>query len=397
MKSHLAIIATHPVQYHAAWFRAVEEHPQIDLKVLYCHRATPQEQASAGFNVEFDWDVSLLDGYRHRFLRNVARKPSLNEFAGLDTPEISDMLKPGNFDAVIVNGWNYKSAWQTMRACWRAKTPVMVRSESTVFTERSFAKRLLKWPSYNWFIPKLDACLPAGKWSRDYFLHYGARPEKVFTVPHAIDGGYFETESARWAPRRNELREAWRLSGNRTVFLFVGKFTEKKRPMDFLRAVDRAAKGGANLYGLMVGDGSLRSECETFVRAHDAPIRFAGFLNQSEITKAYIAADALVLPSNGGETWGLVVNEAMTCGRPCLVSSRVGCGPDLIVPGETGNIFQVGDIDALALLLSSHARQQARLSQMGVRARRQMTAHSIEAAVESTRQALTAVTRKRKT
>jgi len=34
------------------------------------------------------------------------------------------------------------------------------------------------------------------------------------------------------------------------------------------------------------------------------------------------AADALVLPSDAGETWGLVVNEAMACGRPAIVSDR---------------------------------------------------------------------------
>src|SRR5260370_12160091 len=134
MKSHLAIIATHPVQYHAAWFRALAEHPEIDLKVLYCHRATPQEQASAGFDVEFDWDVSLLDGYRHRFLRSVARKPSLNEFAGLDTPEISDILKPGNFDSVIANGLNSKTAWQPRRPSWRPTPPVVVPSDPTLLT-----------------------------------------------------------------------------------------------------------------------------------------------------------------------------------------------------------------------------------------------------------------------
>ena len=119
MSYKIAVIATHPIQYQAPWFRALAERPEVDLEVLYCHRATPQDQAGAGFDVEFDWDVSLLDGYEHRFLRNVARKPSLNGFAGLDTPELSDIVRTENFDAVIVNGWNYKSAWQAMRACWR--------------------------------------------------------------------------------------------------------------------------------------------------------------------------------------------------------------------------------------------------------------------------------------
>src|SRR4029077_10026074 len=62
---------------------------------------------------------------------------------------------------------------------------------------------------------------------------------------------------------------------------------------------------------------------------------------------AYAAADCLVLPSEG-ETWGLVVNEAMATGLPCVVSDRGGCAPDLIIPDQTGDVFAFGDADALA-------------------------------------------------
>ena len=71
-------------------------------------------------------------------------------------------------------------------------------------------------------------------------------------------------------------------------------------------------------------------------------------MNQSELGRAYAAADCLALPSDWGETWGLVVNEALATGLPCVVSDRVGCAPDLITPGETGEVFAVGDVGALA-------------------------------------------------
>src|SRR5712692_456095 len=387
----LALVATHPIQYHAPWFRVLAKHAEIDLEVLYCHRATPQEQASAGFNVEFDWDVSLLDGYPHRFLRNVARKPSLHSFAGLDTPEIAAIVNEENFDAVIVNGWNYKSAWQTMRACWRTKTPLMVRSDSHLHTERSFPKRAAKLPLYRWFIPKIDACCAVGKWSRDYFLHYGARPDRIFIVPHVVDADFFRKEAERLRSQRTELRRGWQLDEAATVFLFAGKFIEKKRPLDFVRAIAGANKNGAQIMGLMVGDGPLRQDCEDLAKTTNARIRFAGFLNQSEIPTAYAAADALVLPSDGGETWGLVVNEAMASGKPCLVSDRVGCGPDLVVPGETGEVFAFGDIVALSSLLSSHAERQRGLKEMGVKAEREVSRYSIRAAVEGVMDALSVV------
>lgn len=396
MPYKIAVIATHPIQYHAPWFRALATHPEIDLEVFYCHRATPQEQASAGFNVEFDWDVSLLDGYQHRFLQNVARKPSLSGFAGLDTPEISDIVKAENFDAVIVNGWNYKSAWQTMRACWRTKTPVMVRSDSHLHTERSFPKKALKLPLYRWFIPKVDGCCAVGTWSRDYFLHYGARPERVFIVPHVVDVDFFRKEAEALRSQSVELRRQWQLDDEATVFLFAGKFVEKKRPLDFIKAIAMANQNGKQVMGLMVGDGPLRQACEDEVRNTNAPIRFAGFLNQSKMPMAYAAADALVLPSDGGETWGMVVNEAMASGRPCFVSDHVGCGPDLIVPGETGDVFPLGDIAALASLLGSYAERREGLKDMGARAGHEAYRNSVGVAVESVMSAIDAVSKGRR-
>jgi glycosyltransferase involved in cell wall biosynthesis len=129
------------------------------------------------------------------------------------------------------------------------------------------------------------------------------------------------------------------------------------------------------IWGLMAGDGPLRSECEAKVRESNSRIRFTGFLNQREIVLAYKAADALVLPSDGRETWGLVVNEAMICGRSCFVSDQVGSGPDLIECGRTGDIFSTGRVDHLARLLSTYAIRE-KLAQMGRSAQQNIDRYS---------------------
>ena len=81
------------------------------------------------------------------------------------------------------------------------------------------------------------------------------------------------------------------------------------------------------------------------------------------------------------ETWGLVVNEAMACGLPAVVSEGVGCAPDLIVAGETGEMFPMGDTDALAdameralLLIGSPPSPRHSTSKMQI--------YSLETAVE---------------
>jgi glycosyltransferase involved in cell wall biosynthesis len=75
---------------------------------------------------------------------------------------------------------------------------------------------------------------------------------------------------------------------------------------------------------------------------------FVSFLNQSDIVRAYVAADLLVLPSDSGETWGLVANEAMACGTPAVVSNQCGCAEDLVAPLDQRFVFQCGKVDELA-------------------------------------------------
>src|SRR5690606_28881120 len=110
---------------------------------------------------------------------------------------------------------------------------------------------------------------------------------------------------------------------------------------------------------VFVGSGEL--EGKLLERCSEAGIRFkfAGFKNQSELPACYAAADALVLPS-AQETWGLVVNEAMACGIPAIVSDSCGCAADLIEPGVTGYCFPTGDVAALGrCLLRLGERQRA--------------------------------------
>ncbi len=117
-------------------------------------------------------------------------------------------------------------------------------------------------------------------------------------------------------------------------------------------------------------------------------------MNQTEITGAYAAADCLVLSSDYDETWGLVVNEAMVCGLPAIVSDRVGCGPDLIKRGETGERFEFGAVGDLSHVLLSMAKDPERLQAMGERAREHVLRnYTVENAVSGTMQAVEAVLR----
>lgn len=337
----LGVLASHPIQYQSPIFRELAS--RCELRVFYAHRQPPQGQADAGFGVAFEWDVDLLSGFEHRFLLNRARHPGTDRFMGCDTPEIADAIARGGFDAFLVMGWNLKSYWQAVRACRRAGVPVMVRGDSQLLTPRSPARQWAKRMIYPVALRRFDRLLYVGQRNRDYLLHYGVPAHRLYFSPHCVDNARF----AGAAGERGAARAHWGLGPAEPVVLFVGKLVESKRPRDLALALQRLRERGMTVQALYVGDGplapALRQECaRQGLRA-----RFAGFVNQSALPMAYAAADVLVLPSDA-ETWGLVVNEALACGVPAVVSDAVGCAPDLIIPGVTGATYAAGEIDALA-------------------------------------------------
>lgn len=337
----LGILATHPVQYFAPLYRHLASRPDIDLTVYFAHRPTPEQQG-AGFGVAFEWDVDLTSGYRHVFLSNRASQPGLEGFRAYDTPEIGDAIRRERFDGFLVSGWNTFSYWQAMRACWRTATPVFVRGDSRIVQSEPIGRRLVRRMVYPHFMRRFSACLSVGIRSAEYFAAHGAR--RVIRSPHFVDNAFFAAAAAR--VHRDERRARWGIDPSSVVVLFAGKFIEKKRPEDLISAAMLAHR--SDLHLLFVGDGPLRARCEAAVRALGLRATFVGFLNQSEMPAAYAAADALALPSDARETWGLVVNEAMASGLTAVVSESAGCAPDLIQHGVTGLLHAEGDLAGLA-------------------------------------------------
>ena len=367
----LGLLATHPIQYFSPLYRALAADPRIELDVYYAHRPTAEEQG-AGFGVAFHWDVDLTSGYRHHFLANRAKRPSVVTFGGCDTPEIAAIIERERFDAFLVAGWNVRSYWQAQVACWRTGTPVLVRGDSQL-APTSPLKAAVKRVLYPRFIGRYAACLATGIRSAEYFRHYGAR--RVVRSPHFVDNAAFAARANAARANRNELRARFGAGPDDTLVLFAGKFVPKKRPADLLRAA--AMLGGVRV--LFVGDGELRADLEREARERRVAASFPGFMNQTQIADAYAAADLLVLPSDHGETWGLVVNEAMASGLGAVVSDAVGCSPDLIVPGETGFHYPLGDVASLAERITRVMRPGV-AARLGLGASDHVAAYSVTAA-----------------
>lgn len=369
----LGVVLTHPVQYLSPLYRELTARGVVDLTVMFAHRPTPEEQGQ-GFGVAFQWDVDLTSGFEHVWLENTSRTAADGSFSSYDTPGVAREIDARGFDVVLVQGWNTRSYWQAMRACWRRGIPVLVRGDSQMGPPGRSAKRAVKRLMYPLFLRRFAACLSVGTRSDEYFRHYGAR--RVIRSPHFVNYSAFAAAADAARPGRAALRDRWGIAPEATVAMFAGKLVPKKHPLDLIAAVARV--GRPDLHLLIVGDGELRDASVRAVTDGGIKATFAGFMNQTEIPAAYAAADVLVLPSDAGETWGLVVNEAMACGLPAFVSDEVGCAPDLIVEGETGHRFALGDTAALAALLADGVDDPVRLRRMGDLARTHVVAFSVD-------------------
>jgi glycosyltransferase involved in cell wall biosynthesis len=341
---HLAIVTSHPIQYQAPLFRALAK--GVDLDVFFSHRASRQDQARAGYGVEFEWDLDLLTGYRHEFLANVSKNPGLNHFFGCDTPEISERIGSGRFDAVLVMGWHLKSMWQAIFAARRQHIALLVRGDSQLGSPRSGVRRLAKKMVYPPALRLFDAALYVGQRSKKYYEYYGYAADRLFFSPHCVDEKWFAMRATTEAG--HVLRTKMGINISQPVALFAGRLVDFKRPFDLIDATALLAERGRAVELLIAGSGPLENEVRNRAQRSGTSVHFLGFQNQSAMPAIYAAADVLVLPSNAAETWGLVANEALACGRPIVVSDATGCAPDLAGDGSCGRVYPMGNIVKLA-------------------------------------------------
>jgi glycosyltransferase involved in cell wall biosynthesis len=212
---------------------------------------------------------------------------------------------------------------------------------------------------------RVDAFLCLGRYQYREYAAYGIGPDRMFFSPYSVDNGLFEAQRKSLIADRETIRKDYGFTPDTFVVGYAGKLYGRKNPLELLKAFEALPEDGRRYGLLMVGDGPQRADCERIARTGKRGVAvFPGFLNQSEIGRAYVAMDAFVMPSLG-ETWGLALNEAMVFRLPVLATSAVVASEDLIVDGENGYRYTSGDAPALTRFLVKIADQVAEGRPMG--------------------------------
>jgi glycosyltransferase involved in cell wall biosynthesis len=380
----LAIVLSHPVQYYSPWFRWLRAHTPLEFKVFYLWEFGVTAKRDVQFETTFRWDVDLLAGYESEFVPNVAADPGTHHFRGLDNPTLSSRLAAWQPEAMLLFGYNWLSF---LRAVWwarRMRVPLLFRGDSHLLDRGSLP--LLRRLPLSLLYRQFAAFTYVGSANRDYFLSLGVPDRKLFLAPHSVNAAHFNPAAPTVRATAEAMRTELGVAGKR-VLLFAGKFQAGKQPFELLQAFLQVATPSDAL--VFVGDGPEKSRLTTLAASRpDSAVHFLPFANQSEMPARYLLADAFVLPSRS-ESWGLVVNEAMHLGVPCLVSNLVGCQRDLVQPGETGWVFRADDPAALATTLSRVLRAPAaELQRLGANARIKVAQYTYKQTSDGLLQAL---------
>ena len=362
-KTRLAIIVSHPIQYYAPLHQRLARRDDLELKVFFTWHAGQAAVEDHGFQRPVVWDVPLTEGYEFELVPNVSPDPGTHHFFGLRNPSLVKRVLAWCPDAVHITGWASFSHLRALRSFSHQSILTLFRGDSHLLDSartgpRWWFKHAVLQFVYSW--PTAFLCVGAA--NRAYYEAFGVELDRLYPCPHSIDVARFAEPSGRFEREAAQWRQQLGIQDGRPVLLFAGKFERKKRPMELMRAVQ--ALGDPNLVLVLIGGGELEAEINAVAAADPERFRVLPFQNQSRMPIAYRVGDLLVLPSAFGETWGLAVNEAMACGRPVLVSDRVGCAPD-VIDASCGRVFPWGDMTLMMQAVNEMTSDRAKLSEMG--------------------------------
>jgi glycosyltransferase involved in cell wall biosynthesis len=204
------------------------------------------------------------------------------------------------------------------------------------------------------YLQRCSGFVAPGKTAREYLRAHKISDRLIFTAPNAIDNDFFTRAAAEARRKAPGLREELHLPDR--YFLFVGRLVREKGVFELLSAYAKLDQQVRRQVGLVLaGDGTLRHQLqEQAASIFPGTVTFAGFVHREQLPVYYALAETLVLPTYS-DTWGLVVNEAMACGLPVILSRAAGCAADLLIENRNGMLVSPRDVTSLANAMQSLA------------------------------------------
>jgi len=245
------------------------------------------------------------------------------------------------------------------------KSKNIVVSDTTYVDRKRFKyKEILKSKILKLF----DGAFCVGTAQKEYMLKLGMKEENIFIASYyAVDNEFIYDKYIKSYESRLSIKRISKLKENN--FIYSGRMLESKNPALLIRAFNsiKQREERSKSWGIIiVGDGPQKDELKALVKKLDLEkdVFFAGGKSWREVPEYYAIGDVLVLPSIS-EAWGLVVNEAMVCGLPVIVSKRAGSYWDLVKEGENGFGFDPYNREELEQIMLKFIKTEVDRKKMG--------------------------------
>ncbi len=352
-KPELLIFDSHPVQARVPIWQTINGIAPDAIHVIYATISSVKGYYDRGFGEIVAWDMPLLEGYAYTALESVNGTPfsGYRSLTGKGVKAVIQRLQP---KAILLTGLNYQFDQTALREARKAGIPVSLRCTNQ---DKAFARPLwkdyLRSIYYRYMYKSIDRFYYIGQLNKQHYLRHGVQPEQLFPARYfTVDRVAALTGQEKIAARATTRAEAG-INDQELVIGFAGKLIPKKNPDILYRLLDHlpdSLRAKTVLYFMGSGEmeASLRQKASQYFERYGVKSIFTGFVNQSKIADHYLAMDTFILPSRQmGETWGLVVNEALQAGCSVVVSNFVGCGEDF-KSLERFRIFEDNDAEELA-------------------------------------------------
>lgn len=314
------LLALHRVgPYHHARFQAAAQLLGQPLHVL---------ETRPGSN-EYPWKFSSdnQDYCMTRLSPNVDNPE--DDLPGLQLKrQLASVLEQVKPRVVVTVGWADRAYLQLLLLAHQQNIPLVLISDSRSCDQpRLRIKEFVKAQILRGY----SAAVVAGTQSGNYLHQLGFNRQGLFRPWDVVDNNLF-----------SRLAKQYSSSGmSNRPFLCVGRFIAEKNHQLLLQAYSIYQNQGGRRALLLVGSGPLLNSLELQRQELFDPgsVSIIPFEQLKDLTKRYANSFALILASFK-DTWGLVVNEAMSAGLPVIVSNACGCVDDLVIDQKTGLVFQ---------------------------------------------------------
>ncbi|MBF8256229.1 MAG: glycosyl transferase group 1 [Anaerolineales bacterium] len=328
MKSvHAVILDDHITPYRLALFERLASEG-LRTTVLFCSRRLPEREWAVPDR--FGFAAEILPGWVLRLPRHSFRRDRRTVIVNFNLLWRLIRLNP---DVVVgyafsLPGWTaflYARLFRKPYVAWSTDT---LHTASNLDAIQRLSRRVILRASALCLTPSLQGV--------EQFRTFGVPPERIRVAPQTMPASFGE-QADRARAKSDTYVHRQGLTGK--VILYVGFLTRSKGMVDLIQAFSKVVKEYGEVQLLLVGSGPLDN---TIVHERrrlglDDRIHLAGFVQPSSLPDVYAGADVFVFPTHG-DTFGVVVAEAIACGLPVVCSRYAGTAGMLVEDGFNGFI-----------------------------------------------------------